>query len=209
MGFLLVTFVLALVIVGVWQAVRPRELAAHTDAVLEDADGAPLPEPFVEPLGDTCVGVTASALEVLAELDEAEEKLAKGDGHAQEEAREHLIRAVAMAEEIGALATQAIDELPGLPEEPGWWLGHVVEGVEAVGTLDEHAERLADGVANAVTRGAVRKAIERVEELLLGARDFSERQLGFDLPGWVREEQGREAGRRFERATKGALARLA
>lgn len=208
MSFVLLALIVALVAAGVWSATRSRELPPPGAPWPEPHDEAPLPDELVEPLGDACTAITAHTLELLGELDEAEQKLAGGDGHGQQEAREHLLRATAMAEEIGAVATQVIDELPGLPEEPGWWLGHAVEGAEQIRTLDDEAERLAEGTATPVTRAAVRKAIERGEELLLGAQDFAERQLGFDLAGWVREEMGRDAARRFERGRRGALGRV-
>lgn len=212
MGGLLVIVLFAVVATALWRATRPRVFEAHPHPVLagpEEDDLEPLPDELVQPLGDALTAVVKATLECLMELDAARQELAAGDGRGQAEAHERLLRALAMAEEVGRVASETLDELTHVPEEPGWWLTHVLEQAEALRALSDEAERLSEGPATAVTRAAVGKGVERAEELLLAARDFSERLLDFDVTGWLRTEEGREVARRFERGAEAALRRRA
>lgn len=175
---------------------------------LEQGDAEALPEAFVQPLGDACVDITRASMDALSELEVAEKALAAADGSSQQAAPIHLERAFVMMREAADHAAELTEELHDVPEEVGWWLGHVVEQCEAVCTLEETAQALLDVPANAVHRAAVGQGIEATENLLLGAHDFSERMLGFDLRGWVQEEIGRDAAKRFQRGIDAAVKRV-
>lgn len=58
-----------------------------------------------------------------------------------------------------------------------------------------------------MAQGAVESGIQRLEELLLAADDFSRRMLGLYLEGWIIEELGLKKGRLFTRSVKAAAAR--
>lgn len=196
-----------------WRAVRrlflpPAEAGPESELYLEQGGVEALPEEYVQPLGDACVDITRASLDALSELEVAEKALAAPDGTSQQEAPVHLERAFVMMREAAEHAAGLSADLQAPPEEVGWWLGHVVEQCEAVCALDETAEALHEAPANAVHRAAVGQGIEATENLLLGAHDFAERMLDFDLRGWVQEEIGRDVAKRFQRGIEAAVRRV-
>lgn len=196
-----------------WRLVRrmfllpPAETELDTTLYLDPGDAEPLPEDYVQPLGDACVDITRASLDALGELDAAQKSLAAGDGHGQHEAPIRLERAFVSVREAAEHAADLSGSWTAPPEEVGWWLGHVLEQCEAICSLQDTAAALVDTPANAVHRAAVAQGIEAAENLLLGAHDFSVRLLDFDLNAWIREEIGQDSARRFERAIADAARR--
>lgn len=58
-----------------------------------------------------------------------------------------------------------------------------------------------------MAQGAVESDIQRLEELLLAADDFSRRMLGLELEGWIIEELGLKKGWLFTWSVKAPAAR--
>lgn len=207
MGLVFLAIVGTLCAAGAWNVIRARqsEDGGRSDLAMDDVE--PIDEEQLQLLGDGCTQITAAALECWKELELALAELGPAGANDATGAETHVMRGLAMNESVGQLASGLLDELGEVFEEPGWWLSHALEQVEAIATLADEAEALRERGASAVTRAAVVQGQERVEALLLAAQDFSARVLQLDLSTWVRDTLGGDDAKVLRLAVERALRR--